>query len=510
MSNNVIALLRVSSDAQAGPDRQGLPSQREACEALATAHRLRIVEWVSLPGVSGAAVLAEPKFQHLLSRLSDASIDGVVAAAFDRVFRPSRFADFAILDSFRDANAKIYTGSGVLDPATQNDALLGLITGHLAGAEREAIARRTRAGRERRRREKGVRAEGDGRTAMPRGVIFDRKNNEWRYEYPAAAQVRKAFDLFLSGETNLSEIGRQTGIGDRKAYAVRSLLTQPLYMGIYRVDRKWIGSGKWIPRAPEDCYEHEVIKHPLVTPAEFERAQSRLLEIAGSRPRLPALEDRPVEYAGFAFCARCGAKLMVLEDKRSKIWNYRCARDHRGRERQCDMGQFSASKLDPKATEALTAALSDAETIIRLVHEGMERSAAAAPSGAELARQMTMLDNRRRRLVDGYEMGTIEPADFRKRVATIDTERNALSLLMEAAEPPEIDEDACIDLAYAFARWGRLGRVRRRKLLEAYGVRFWVDKQGRGRNSVVLIPRIEIGALNCAAIYKKIKRLGVE
>lgn len=32
---NVIALLRVSSEAQAGPERQGLPAQREACERIA-------------------------------------------------------------------------------------------------------------------------------------------------------------------------------------------------------------------------------------------------------------------------------------------------------------------------------------------------------------------------------------------------------------------------------------------------------------------------------------------
>jgi hypothetical protein len=194
--------------------------------------------------------------------------------------------------------------------------------------------------------------------------------------------------------------------------------------------------------------------------------------------------------------------MMILENRRSQSWHYRCARDRRGRKHKCDMGQFAASKLDAVASQALSNALTDPDTIIRLVHEGIERTAAEAPSGADLSRQMVALDNRRRRIVDGYEMGTIELADFRKRIVGIDAERNALTLMLETAEPPEIDESACIDLAYAFARWGRLGRSRRRKLLEAYGIRFWVDRQGNGRNSIVLIPRIEIGLLNCAAIYK--------
>ena len=117
---------------------------------------------------------------------------------------------------------------------------------------------------------------------------------------------------------------------------------------------------------------------------------------------------------------------------------------------------------------------------------------------------MTALDNRRRRAVDMFEMGTIEAAELRKRIGTIDADRNALRLQMDASEPPEIDESACVDLAYAFARWGRLGRARQRKLLEAFGVRFWVDKQGRGRHARAVVSRIEIGLLSNATIYKLI------
>ncbi|MBK7949130.1 MAG: hypothetical protein IPK00_10410 [Deltaproteobacteria bacterium] len=71
------------------------------------------------------------------------------------------------------------------------------------------------------------------------------------------------------------------------------MLRQPLYMGIYRVDRRWLKGGKWIPRPPEDCYEHQVLDPPLVAPVEFARAQARLTEIAGARPKQPTLENRP-------------------------------------------------------------------------------------------------------------------------------------------------------------------------------------------------------------------------
>ena len=69
MPTKAIALLRVSSEAQAGRERQGLPAQREVCARIAETHQLDVIEWVELEGVSGAAVLAEPRFARVLEHL---------------------------------------------------------------------------------------------------------------------------------------------------------------------------------------------------------------------------------------------------------------------------------------------------------------------------------------------------------------------------------------------------------------------------------------------------------
>ena len=172
MKKKVIALLRVSGAAQAARDREGLPVQRDDCLALAAAHNLDIVEWVELDGVSGAAVLSDLRFQGLLARLREPRISGVVVGAFDRLFRRGRFSDYAILDAFVDARAMLYTPQGVYDLEADSDALLGVIHSELSAAERRNIARRTRAGRERKRREHGVRAEGP--VGLPRGVLYSK------------------------------------------------------------------------------------------------------------------------------------------------------------------------------------------------------------------------------------------------------------------------------------------------------------------------------------------------
>ena len=201
---------------------------------------------------------------------------------------------------------------------------------------------------------------------------------------------------------------------------------------------------------------------------------------------------------------------MALHQPRATRWVYCCAQDQRGRRASCDLGEFVAHKADEVAAEALETSLSDADTVIRLVQEGMNRSSLALPSGGELARRLTGLEKRRRRIVDLYEIGEIDRSEFRKRVSGIAGERNALEATMEAAELPAIDESVCIDVAYAFARWARLGRARRRRLLESFGVRFWVEQEGHSRHAFARVVRLEIGALSDAIIFKKLKRLGID
>ena len=183
MKRKAIALLRVSSEAQAGPNRMGLPAQQQVCKRVAQTHDLEIIDWVELEGVSGAAVLGEPRFAALLKRLAEPQVAGLVVADFDRLFRRGRFADYAILDAFADSGSLLFTADGVLDPTQDSGGLLGVLRGELAGMERRAIAERTRRGREERRRQ-GRRAEGDGRkVGMPRGVQFDFASGEWSYRH---------------------------------------------------------------------------------------------------------------------------------------------------------------------------------------------------------------------------------------------------------------------------------------------------------------------------------------
>ena len=84
----------------------------------------------------------------------------------------------------------------------------------------------------------------------------------------------------------------------------RSVLRQPLYAGVYRVDRRW-QRGRSTPRDPEETYEHQVIGESLVSRREFERVQSRLGELQRQRPPVRDPDERPGIYPGFLRCALC-------------------------------------------------------------------------------------------------------------------------------------------------------------------------------------------------------------
>ena len=102
MPSDVIALLRVSSDAQAGADREGPPAQREACEALAAAPSPRrfisACRWCWSPGAAtsqpGVAARAEALgVAHVIER--DALTPETLAAAIRAVLENPSYTERA-------------------------------------------------------------------------------------------------------------------------------------------------------------------------------------------------------------------------------------------------------------------------------------------------------------------------------------------------------------------------------------------------------------------------------
>ena len=125
-----------------------MESQRREVKRIAQQHSLDIVEWIELEGVSGAAVMADPRFADLLEKLRQRQVDGVVVAEFSRLMRPESLADYAILEAFREAGAKLYTPDGARDLRDFSGRLLSVLQSEMAADERRRIQERTHRAKE--------------------------------------------------------------------------------------------------------------------------------------------------------------------------------------------------------------------------------------------------------------------------------------------------------------------------------------------------------------------------
>lgn len=477
MASRVIALLRVSSEAQAGPDRAGLPRQREAAARIAAAHGLTVVETVELH-VSGASVLGSAEFRRMLTRLEEPAIDGVIVAETSRLMRPEKLSDYQVLEAFRAAGKLLYTPDGPRDVRTFSGRLLTLLSSEMDAYEREQIAARTAAGRAR-RRGAGHKAECPT-VGMPRGVAYDRSRGaegEWYYVEPEASRVREAYRLVIAGTSNLSEIARRCGWHRESAahasWAARSVLGQSLYAGLYH----------GVP-APG-------LSPPLVPLAEWEAVQAILAGARAQRAPRKSGDATGALYAGHLACAVCGAAVWALParaDGRGYA-RYLCAH---ARDRGCPTGSTSARLADPRIDAALEARLGDADTLTRLLDAALE-AGPRSPSAASLEADRARLANRRAARLRQHEMGAIDDRELGKALATLDAEALALLAAQDrSGREIVVDAEVVEAVVSAFARWSALPRPARRELLRDLGVTVRV---ARPAPRLVSVESVEIRAL---------------
>lgn len=496
MARQVLALLRVSTGAQARADRGGLDRQRIECERLARAHGLAIAETVLLDGVSGVEVQRDPRFAALLARLTDPNVHGVVVADWDRLFRRGRWADFGVLDAFADTASVIYCSAGRIDPSEESGEWVAGVSTIMSGAERRRLLARTRGGKEKRRRE-GRRAEGDGVRWMPLGVRFDFASGAWSYVEPEASRVRTAYAAFLGGVTSLRAVARASGLDHGRAAGglsslMLSVLRQPLYRGAYRVDRRWV-KGRAMPRAPEEVYEVQVLEHPLVSPADWQRVQVLLASRRERHaPRREVGDD--TTYHGHLDCAACGSVLWIERQQPGRGWpSYVCGGGRRAG--TCRARSISSRLADPVIDGALAAALGSVDALAALLAPAIEGAGERERRAArEAGRRLAELDNRRRRVQEGYEAGLYRGSEAAKRLADIDGETAVLREVLESRRSDDLPPaEVVARVVEVFADWRDLARAEKRSLLRELGVRVRLAVPAARRPEVAGVEVVALG-----------------
>jgi site-specific DNA recombinase len=432
----VIAILRVSTD------QQDTERQKADIKRIEQAHGLTIDRVVPLDGVSGRKVREHRDVQRVLADLNRRDICGVAVSALDRLFRLDKFADFGILDAFKDTGKMIYSAKeGALDLRTDAGLIISLMSGAQSGLEWRELRRRTTQGKELLRTLGG---NPNGSLMLPRGVVAepikDSKNRtigaKWSYQEPHAGRIKRAYDLLFE-RLSWRSIAAQIG-GGWTAQGIRTALKNPIWKGYRRYT-----DGR------EEPLEVHVIDKPLISPARWQQAQELIL----GRKKAWLKTKRPPSnlLSGLLRCT-CGQPMYV---RVSSGTFYYCSSGHpAGKGPKCgakSVQQPAADRLVEQFVSHLNAKFwSNAFAQMRTAQPARDEAR------EKLDRQREKLESERQRLLRLCLKGTISEEDFGRESKRLQLETRDLDLLAPAPVSDVIDPKVtAAHVARTFARFGR-------------------------------------------------------
>lgn len=451
----VIALVRVSTAEQAAEGRAGIPRQEAAIKAIIARENLKCIETIHIIDVSGSDVRRAPQMVRTLHMLETGQISGVVCDALDRLFRPTQFEDFALLQPFQTHKAKIWTSAQTFDPGSLNGILLSGIHAVLAGNELATIRARVDGAKEAKRRQ--GRCPSSPQT-LPLGVSVNPDTRELYYN-DQIALVREMFRLFAEeGIWNYSEIQRRTGIGHM---TVRNILKNPIYTGwrVYSQKRgkKLVSRTGKTYRQKEDRPLEDVIRvkvlDPIVSEETFERVQRLVAQTRYNHVERRKAREHCHLGTGIAHCGYCDSPL-YCPSKRvegGRRGYYTCKRNYyvyRPKTDGCPQCNLRESDVDRAIYDFTLHTLLDAERLTRILETAIQRMREVVqpfPAALDPDAEIAKLHRQDKRLMDAYALEAISVEELREKRKEIASRVARLKLVARPQEAtPQFDVEALV------------------------------------------------------------------
>jgi hypothetical protein len=316
------------------------------------------------------------------------------------------------------------------------------------------------------------------RVVLPYGVEYEK--GVWSYQPEKAERVRSAFRQVLTGAVNYNRISDGLGVSHRGAALI---LRNPIWKGWRVLDKKRDPSrkGKYtakdgrqadrkkIAREPEDIIRVKVIAKPLLSEADWDRAQA----IMDSKAKLHWRERRRqgknpsrFTYAGFLRCAACGEPLHSVLARRDY---YVCKGRRLGQ--ACKTPYMDRERLEAELDGVLSRKLTDPKFVARCLAQ--LRREAKARAGAEDVEQLeaatARLAAKRTRILDTYLEGVLTAEERDSRLAVVDRDLTAtrarLAKIEAAAAPPAMTPDLLLKTLAPLAEWETWSFAQKRRVL---------------------------------------------
>jgi site-specific DNA recombinase len=232
--NRAAAYMRVSTDAQAGPDRYGLDCQRTDIEAYAAANGYELVTWYTDAGLSGST-LDRPGLVACMDAAAHRTVDVVIVAKMDRLSR-DLMGSLWIRKELLRFDVQVLSVAEPFDAEDPAGRLFMQIVSAFAEFEKNRITERLSGGR----KAKAVKGGYAGGRA-PLGYTATKGEKVLTIDPVGAASVQRVFALRSKGlsmgkiAAALNQEGRTTATGTRwRDMQVKRVLDRvTLYSGCY-------------------------------------------------------------------------------------------------------------------------------------------------------------------------------------------------------------------------------------------------------------------------------------
>ena len=414
---NVAGYVRVSSESQT--ENYSIPEQKDAIEKYCKMRGWNLIKIYVDGGFTGANT-DRPALTELMEAAE--SYDSVLVYKIDR-FSRSQKDMLTLIDDLQDKGCKFASIWENFDTTTPlGMAVLGILAA-FAQLEREQIKERMSLGRKGRTK-KGLWRAGSN---VPTG--YDYINGHLVIREDEAEQIRKIFELFLSGWTiNRIKHYMHENYTNRysswaQASAVSAVLRNSLYIGM-------------LPSKSDGIVykgEHE----PIIDEITFNRAQQLL---KSREEHFDPIQKHPFKafhlLTGLTYCGDCGGRISVVTSHQYKY--YGCHRRYDGDPRHKALSKCSTSRYNVKVLDQL---IIDEVLKLSYDHDAI-REIIKPRKTVDHRKAIKSLEKQKSRLIDLYSVGGIELEELTVRINTISDKLTTLR--NDKPEQPELSFEEAV------------------------------------------------------------------
>jgi site-specific DNA recombinase len=394
----------------------------------------------------GGDTLLRPSLERLRDVAYAGGIDRLYVHSPDRLARKYAY-QVVLMEEFDKHGVEVIFVNHDLQHQTPEGNLLLQMQGMIAEYERAKILERTRRGRRFAARQGRVSVLGHA----PYGYRYVSKHDgdgEARYDIvlEEARLVREMFTWVGMEGLSLGQVVRrlaergvptQSGKARWDRATIRGILINPAYVGTARY-----GKTRLLPRntplrpargrpevprrakvaRPTSLDEQEPIPVPALVSQDLFEAVAEALEENRRRYR-EQKQGAGHLLSGLLVChccgsAYCGRRQPRVSDSQPYVY-YRCIgtdKYRHGGEAICDNKSVNGARLEETVWVDVCSLLQDKDRLRRELERRLEPPAEEAFDRSHWDRSITQLKRRMARLIDAYENGWLDKADFEPRI----------------------------------------------------------------------------------------------